>query len=117
MRIPGSAEPSVVRVRGQHSVRAEQNRGQFARWHAVFVRPRVKDGCHIWSQNYECSVEDVFEVQDEIISAIVQRLAAKLSWNVCHTPGPRLILSKPTLTKDLVAYDLYLQGLYLWESS
>jgi TolB-like protein len=75
---------------------------------------RVKDGCHIWSQNYECSVEDVFEVQDEITAVLVQRLKTKLNWNVSHTPGPRLILSKPTLTKDLVAYDLYLQGLYLW---
>src|SRR5262245_8122661 len=75
---------------------------------------RVEDGCHIWSQKYECSVEDVFEVQDEITSAIVDSLNAKLHWNVSHTPGPRLILSKPTLTKDLVAYDLYLRGLYLW---
>jgi adenylate cyclase len=74
----------------------------------------VNDGCHIWSQTYECRVEDVFEVQDEITSAIVNSLTAKLHWNVSHVPGPRLILSKPTLTKDLVAYDLYLQGLYLW---
>jgi hypothetical protein len=37
-----------------------------------------------------------------------------LRWNVSHAPGPRLILSKPTLTKDLVAYDFYLKGLYLW---
>jgi TolB-like protein len=74
----------------------------------------VKDGCHIWSQHYECRVEDVFDVQDEITSAIVHRLTTKLNWNVSHAPGPRLILSKPTLTKDLVAYDLYLQGLYLW---
>jgi len=74
----------------------------------------VKDGCHVWSQDYECRVEDVFEVQDEITSAIVHNLTAKLNWNVSHAPGPRLILSKPTVTKDLVAYDLYLQGLYLW---
>jgi TolB-like protein len=74
----------------------------------------VKDGCHIWSQTYECRVEDVFEVQDEITSAIVHSLTAKLNWNVFHAPGPRLILSKPSLTKDMVAYDLYLQGLYLW---
>src|SRR5262249_52864102 len=58
---------------------------------------RAKDGCHIWSQNYECKVEDVFEVQDEITSAIVHRLIEKLNWNVSHAPGPRLILSKPTL--------------------
>jgi TolB-like protein len=75
---------------------------------------RTKDGCHIWSQSYECSVQDVFDVQDEITAGIVNSLSAKLGWNVSHAPGPRLILSKPTLTKDLVAYDLYLQGLYFW---
>ena len=74
----------------------------------------VKDGCHIWSESYECDVRDIFDIQDEITAAIINTLTEELGWKLTQTMGPQLILSKPTLTKDLVAYDLYLRGLYFW---
>jgi TolB-like protein len=72
----------------------------------------VRDGCHIWSQSYECESRDVFDIQDQITGDLVRSLTEKLGWGVSYARGPRLILSKPSLTKDLVAYDLYLKGLY-----
>ena len=74
----------------------------------------VKDGCQIWAESYECDMREVFDIQDEITTAIMNTLAEELGWKLTRTTGPRLILSKPTLTKDLVAHDLYLQGLYFW---
>jgi hypothetical protein len=72
----------------------------------------VRDGCHVWSQSYECESRDVFDVQDQITADLVRSLTEKLGWKISYARGPRLILSKPSLTKDLVAYDLYLKGLY-----
>jgi TolB-like protein len=74
----------------------------------------VKDGCHIWTESYECDVRDVFDIQDEITAAIMNTLTGELGWKLSRTTGPRLVLSKPALTKDLVAHDLYLQGQYFW---
>jgi TolB-like protein len=74
----------------------------------------VKDGGQLWFESYECDIRDVFEIQDEITDAIISALAHKLGWRLSQSTGPQLILSKPSLTKDPVAYDLYLMGLYLW---
>jgi TolB-like protein len=74
----------------------------------------VKDGGQLWFESYECDIRDVFEIQDEITDAIISALAHKLGWRLSQSTGPQLILSKPSLTKDPVAYDLYLKGLYLW---
>jgi TolB-like protein len=73
----------------------------------------VKDGCHLWSDSYECDEGELFDIQDQITAAIVNALAQELNWKLAKTSGPKLILSKPTLTKDLVAHDLYLKGVYL----
>ena len=67
---------------------------------------RARDGCQIWSQIYECDVRDVFDIQDEITGAIVGALVAKLGWSLTQTVKPRLILSKPTVTREPVAHDL-----------
>jgi len=72
----------------------------------------VKDGCHIWSGSYECDVRDVFDIQDEMTATIIGSLSRELGWELTQKTGMRLILSKPTLTKDLVAHDHYLRGLY-----
>jgi len=70
----------------------------------------VQDGCNIWSAIYECDMHNIFDIQDEITAAIVNTLAGELGWKLARTIGPRIILSRPTLTKDPVAYDLYLKG-------
>lgn len=74
----------------------------------------VADGFHIWSETYQCEMQDVFDIQDEISGAIVNALKDKLKWKLAKELGPRLVLSKPSYTKNLEAYELYLRGRYFW---
>ena len=39
----------------------------------------VADGSHVWSERYDRVLEDVFAIQDEIASAIVERLRVELT--------------------------------------
>lgn len=54
----------------------------------------VADGFHLWSETYDRQLTDIFEVQDEIASAVVDALKLKLlpgqlpSSNRHHIPGP-----------------------------
>jgi TolB-like protein/Tfp pilus assembly protein PilF len=62
-------------------------------------------GHHLWSESYDRNMDDVFAIQAEITSAIVDRLKPKL-----------LGEQRASLTKrqpvDLEVYDLYLKGLF-----
>jgi TolB-like protein/DNA-binding winged helix-turn-helix (wHTH) protein/Flp pilus assembly protein TadD len=64
----------------------------------------AQDGLHLWSQSYDRKFTDLFQLQDDLASAIVQALAVKLggSSKVAITPTSR--------SGDIEAYDLYLQG-------
>jgi len=62
----------------------------------------ARDGFHIWSETFERELQGVFAVQDEITRAIVDALKIKLA-----VAAPTRAPPSP------VAYDLYLQGLYL----
>jgi TolB-like protein/class 3 adenylate cyclase/Flp pilus assembly protein TadD len=64
------------------------------------------DGYHIWSENYDRKLTDIFEIQDEISSIIANRLRENLSPDR-HAESP----SKPG-TKNIEAYTLYLKGLH-----
>jgi serine/threonine-protein kinase len=63
------------------------------------------DGHHLWSQRYDRDMGDVFAIQDEITSAIVDRLKPKLLGR------ERAKLTKRR-TVDLEVYNSYLQGLF-----
>jgi TolB-like protein len=67
----------------------------------------VADGYHLWSERYDREITDIFEIQDEITAAIVQKLE------------PTLAGKQATLTRrhseNVQAYDLYLKGRRLWE--
>jgi serine/threonine-protein kinase len=67
----------------------------------------AEDGYHIWSEQYDRVMADVFTIQDEITGAIVDALKLEL-----------LADEKTAVTKkhtdDLDAYNLYLKGLYHW---
>ena len=67
----------------------------------------VADGYHLWAERYDCDMEDIFAIQDEISLTIVDRLKVKL-----------LRDEKQKLTKrhteDPEAYNLYLKGRYFW---
>lgn len=62
-------------------------------------------GYHFWSQSYEREFRDIFKLQDEIASAIVNSLCSQM--NVVLQPFTK----RPPPTDDAVAYQLYLQGL------
>lgn len=66
------------------------------------------DGYHIWSENYDRNLTDIFEVQDEI-SAII---ANKLRENLAVKPKEEHIVRPPT--KNITAYTYYLKGLHFW---
>ncbi len=67
---------------------------------------KVDDGYQLWAERYDRDMDDVFAVQDEIASAIADRLRVKLATDggVQVAPG----------TESLEAYNQYLQGRYHW---
>jgi TolB-like protein/class 3 adenylate cyclase len=66
------------------------------------------DGYHIWSETYDRSLEDIFEVQDEISRSIANKLRSNLS----AAAHEHHLVKAPT--DNLEAYKKYLQGLYYW---
>jgi adenylate cyclase len=69
------------------------------------------DGYHIWSENYDSDLEDIFDVQDEISLKIVNRLKE----NFAAGKQQEHIVKQPT--ENLDAYNLYLKGRYYWNKS
>ena len=67
----------------------------------------TRDGYHVWSEQYERRLEDVFLVQDEISRAIVSRLAAGV-----QDADRRSLVPSPTRNMD--AYRLYAKGRAFW---
>lgn len=65
------------------------------------------DGFHVWSENYDGELKDIFKVQDEIS----QKIAEKLQENFEFSPSSNLYVAS---TDSVVAYNHYLQGLYYW---
>jgi serine/threonine-protein kinase len=63
------------------------------------------NGYHVWSEQYDRRLEDVFSIQDEISAAILGRLKIELL-------GGRPPLHRPTVSMD--AYRLYLKGRAFW---
>jgi TolB-like protein len=65
----------------------------------------VETGKHVWADRYDRDLDDIFAIQDELVHAIVARLAGRL-----ETEGRERALRKPP--ENLAAYDYYLQGLW-----
>jgi adenylate cyclase len=59
---------------------------------------------HLWSENYDRELKDVFAVQDEIAKAIAKALELSLS------PAQQRSIRKLASTQDMDAYDFYLRG-------
>ena len=64
---------------------------------------KTSDGFNLWSETYDRKLEDVFAIQDEISSNIVEALQLTLS------PGEKRSIQAERTT-DIRAYDLYLRG-------
>ena len=63
----------------------------------------VSDGIHLWSETYDCEMKNIFEIQDEISLAIVDKLKVEL-----FDEEKERIQKIPT--KNLEAYNHYLKG-------
>lgn len=63
----------------------------------------VEDGFHLWSETYDRSLENIFEVQDEIAGAIVDALQLPLM-------GAASAPVAANAATNFQAYDLYLLG-------
>jgi len=66
----------------------------------------VADGFHLWSEDYDSELGDVFSVQEEVASAIVRELQVKLI-----NQQDRFV---KRATADPQAHDLYLLGRSFW---
>jgi eukaryotic-like serine/threonine-protein kinase len=66
------------------------------------------DGTETWSQAFNASATNVFDMQDMIARAIVDSLRVAL------TGASASVARAPRGTRDLEAYNLYLKGRYAW---
>lgn len=67
----------------------------------------AQTGLHIWSQTYEQVFTDLFRLQDDLAAAIVRQLQVNL-----NGASPSSVAQAPP-TRDVQAYDLYMQGFSL----
>ncbi len=63
----------------------------------------ARNDTHVWAEKYDRELADVFAIQSEIAQKIADQLQAKLS------PKEKAAIEEQP-TKDLAAYDLYLQA-------
>jgi len=59
---------------------------------------------HLWSENFDRELVDIFAIQDEIANAIVQALTGKLG------VGAERAISVEAATENLDAYEMYLKA-------
>jgi tetratricopeptide (TPR) repeat protein len=62
---------------------------------------KVDDGFHLWSETYDRKLDNIFVVQEEIAKAIASVLTGELGLGVVTVPNK---------TRNMAAYDSYLQG-------
>ena len=67
------------------------------------------DGLVVWSDTYESSAADVFQMQDQFTREIVSALEPALRGKTAAT-----VADASRGTTDLAAYELYLKGRYFW---
>src|SRR6476659_8380148 len=63
----------------------------------------VADGYHLWAEQYDREMQDIFAIQEDISQAIVKSLRVILS------EGEKLVMGR-VRTIDVNAYDYYLRG-------
>jgi TolB-like protein/Tfp pilus assembly protein PilF len=67
---------------------------------------KVDDGFHLWSESYDRKLTDIFEVQNEIATAVVKEL--KVALLGAEVPAT----DRHSQIADTEAYNSYLQGLF-----
>ncbi|NNL22417.1 MAG: tetratricopeptide repeat protein [Ignavibacteriaceae bacterium] len=68
----------------------------------------IENGYHKWSDTYDRSLEDIFEVQDEIATSISDKMKKSL-----EISKPKLQVTKIP-TDNIEVYNLYLKGMFYW---
>ncbi|MDX1460261.1 MAG: tetratricopeptide repeat protein, partial [Xanthomonadales bacterium] len=68
---------------------------------------QASDGFHLWSDNYDRELTNIFEIQDEIADSIADALKVTLALEADDS-------GNLTGTTSLAAYEHYLQGMQLW---
>ena len=58
---------------------------------------------HLWAEKYDRNIEDIFEVQDEVASAIANALRIELS-------DEEAMMISESQTESIEAYDYYIKG-------
>ncbi len=69
---------------------------------------RADNGYHVWSETYDRKIGDIFKIQDEIASAVVNQLQASLLSGTVPVKPP---------TTNSEAYTLYLQAKSLFQNA
>lgn len=64
---------------------------------------------HLWAQNYDRNLDDVFEVQSDIAKQVAEALRVRIL-----SPEKERIERRPT--GSTTAYTLYIKGRYLWNT-
>jgi TolB-like protein/KaiC/GvpD/RAD55 family RecA-like ATPase/Tfp pilus assembly protein PilF len=67
----------------------------------------VADDEHLWAQNYDRNLDDVFEVQSDVAKQVAEALRVRIL-----SAEKRRIEKRPT--ESTTAYSLYLRGRYYW---
>lgn len=63
------------------------------------------DGYQLWSERFDCTLDDVFAVEDQVARAVLAAMQIQLAG------APSLLLARP---RDPEAHALYLKGRYQW---
>ena len=69
----------------------------------------AQSGTHLWADRFDGSLEDVFDLQDEVASSVAGVIEPALQAAEIRRSGDRP-------TSDLTAYDFYLRALQRWSS-
>ncbi|MCH8137195.1 MAG: adenylyl cyclase, partial [Proteobacteria bacterium] len=64
---------------------------------------RADDGFHVWSENYDRTLDNIFEIQDEIAERVGRALSASLL-------GTDVVSIISIGTEKIAAYELFLKG-------
>ena len=68
----------------------------------------VATGYQSWSERYDGTLEDIFQIQEDTATAIIEQLQVKLG-----ASGPTNVLRHYTTKPE--AYEMYLRGRFHWE--
>lgn len=102
--------PTIGRLLNVDAVFEGSIRQEGGAWRINALLSSVSDGYLIWSDNFECSAEELFDMQETLAAAVVEALRGHFKGGSLQIP---LVHQVPP---DIEAYQLYLMnGNFLWQ--